>query len=175
MANKKIGHVAKKRRGCTMRDVSSWKWVRAMAAHFKQEGKLFVPSCTELIKTSHGRDRAPQNPDWYYIRCAAVLRRIYMRPGTGTGGLSKPFGNKKNRGSQPEITTRAARGLLHWCCKSLEGLKLIQKGKTSGRCVSKLGRQKADTIASNLFYRRKAAATGTRDAKKKKAAKKVTK
>ena len=167
-SGKKFGNVGK-RKGATIRDVRASRWVRAMAAHFKQEGKLFVPNCTELVKTSHGRERAPQNADWYYIRCASVLRSIYLRPGTGYGGLSKRYGIKKNRGSQPEITSRASRGLLHWCCKSLEGLKLIAKGKESGRVVTKDGRKKADTIAFNVLIRRKAGASATT---KKAAAKK---
>ena len=155
VAAKRIGNVGK-RKGATLRDVRPLRWVKAMAQHLKQEGKLFVPNCTEFMKTSHGRERAPQNPDWYFIRCASVLRAIYVRPGTGYGGMSKRFGIKKNRGSQPEITTRAARGLLHWCCRSLEGLKLIAKGKESGRVITKEGRKKSDTIAFNVLIRRKA-------------------
>ena len=155
VAAKKIGNVGK-RKGATVRDVHTQRWVKAMASHLKQEGKLFVPRCSELIKTSHGRERAPQNPDWYYVRCAAVLRAIYLRPGTGYGGLSKRFSNKKNRGSQPEQYQKAARGPLHWCCRSLEGLKLIQKGKTSGRIITKDGRKKVDTVAFNVLIRRTA-------------------
>jgi len=97
-----------KRKGATVKDVKPFRWIKVMAKHLKQEGKLFVPNCADFIKTSHGRERAPQNPDWYYMRCAAVLRRIYIRPGVGMGGLAKKFASKKNRGSQPEITCKAA-------------------------------------------------------------------
>lgn len=159
VAPRKNTHTSKKRKGATVRDVKTFRFIKVMASHLKQSGKLFVPNCAEYIKTSHGREKAPENPDWYYIRCAAVLRRIYLRPGTGLGGLSKKFGSKKNRGSQPEITTRAATGPLHWACKSLEGLKYISKGKVSGRILTKEGRRVADTIAANIFFHRKADAT----------------
>ena len=152
-AKKKVGPVGK-RKGATIRDVRAVRWIKVMAKHLKAEGKLFVPNCAEYIKTSHGRERAPANPDWYYIRAAAVLRRIYLRPGVGLGGLAKVFANKKNRGSQPEITCPAARGPLHWVCKSLEGLKLVAKGKESGRVLTQTGRKRCDTIASNVIYRR---------------------
>ena len=157
-----------KRVGATVKDVKPFRWIKVMAKHMKQEGKLFVPNCTEYIKTSHGRERAPQNPDWYYMRCAAVLRRIYLRPGVGLGGLSKKFANKKNRGSRPEITTRAAKGPLHWACKSLEGLKLVTKGKESGRVLTREGRKRCDTIASNVIYRRAPTAGAAKKAAKKK-------
>ena len=163
---KNVGTVGK-RRGATIKDVKAFRWIKVMAKHLKQEGKLFVPNCTEYIKTSHGRERAPQNLDWYYIRCAAVLRRVYIRPGVGLGGLSKKFSNKKNRGSRPEIYCKAAKGPLHWCCKSLEGLKLIVKGKESGRVLTKEGRKRCDTIASNVLYRSAPSAAGAKPAAKK--------
>ena len=167
VSKKKVGPVGK-RKGATIKDVKTFRWIKVMANHLKQEGKLFVPNCAEFIKTSHGRERAPQNPDWYYMRAAAVLRRIYIRPGVGLGGLAKKFANKKNRGSQPEITTKAAKGPLHWACKSLEGLKLVGKGKESGRVLTSAGRKRCDTIASNVIYRRAPSAAGAKKATKKK-------
>lgn len=151
---KKFGNVGK-RKGATVRDVPAYKWVKAMASQFKREGKLQVPNIAELVKTSHGRERAPQNADWYYLRAAAVLRHIYLRPGNGYGGLAKAFAIKKNNGSKPERTTKAATGPLHWACKSLEGLKLIAKGKGHGRVVTKEGRKRADTVAFNVKIHRR--------------------
>ncbi|EPY29798.1 small subunit ribosomal protein S19e [Angomonas deanei] len=153
--NSKIRRIGRKK-GATLRDVNAWRWIKVCAAHFKREGKLFVPNCTEIVKTSHGRERAPQNPDWYYIRCAAVLRAIYLRPGEGYGGLSKRFGNKKNNGSCPEHTVRSARGLLHWSCKSLSKLGLLEKGLSDqgGHRVTKQGRKVADALAFQVQIRK---------------------
>ena len=155
-----------RRKGATMRDVSAYKWIRAMAAHLKQSGKLFVPNCTELMKQSHGNQRAPENPDWYFYRAASVLRHVYIHPGTGYGGLGKAFAIKKNNGSRPEKTVKATRGLLHWVCRSLEGLKLIAKGKAKGRVLTREGRRKADAIAFNVKSGRKAVGAGKKTAKK---------
>ncbi len=162
-AKKRVGNVGK-RKGATVRDVPANKWIKAMAAQFKREGKILVPTCTDFLKTSHGRERAPQNHDWYYYRVASVLRHIYLRPGTGYGGMSKSFGNKKNKGSKPEATVRAATGPIHWACKSLEGLKLITKGKGKGRVLTRTGRKTADSVAFNAKIHRRIA--GTKKAKK---------
>ena len=155
-----------RRKGATVRDVSANKWVRAMAGHLKQSGKLFVPNCTELMKQCNANQRAPQNPDWYFYRCAAVLRRVYCRPGTGYGGMGKAFGMLKNNGSRPEKTVKALRGLLHWACRSLEGLKLIQKGKEQGRILTREGRRACDTIAFNVKSGRKTVGAGKKTTKK---------
>lgn len=154
-ATKKFGNVGK-RKGATVRDVPANKWCKAVAQQLKREGKIFVPTCSDLTKTSHGRERAPQSNDWYYMRCASVMRRIYVRPGTGYGGLSKAYGNLKNRGCKPERTIRAATGPLHWACKSLEGLKLITKGKGKGRVMTPAGKKLADTVAFNVKIHRMA-------------------
>ena len=29
------------------------------------------------------KELAPYDPDWYYIRAAAIVRKIYLRQGTG--------------------------------------------------------------------------------------------
>ncbi|RNF03981.1 putative ribosomal protein S19 [Trypanosoma rangeli] len=149
----KIRRVGKKR-GATLKDVHAWRWIKTCAKYLKQEGKIMVPNCTEIVKTSHGRERAPQNPDWYYVRCAAVLRALYLRPGEGYGGLSKRFSIKKNRGSRPEITTRASRGLLHWSCKSLTKLGLVEKCTESGHRLTRRGRKVSDTLAFQVHVRR---------------------
>ena len=48
---------------------------------------------------------------------------------------------------------------LHWACKSLEGLKLIAKGKGKGRVLTKEGRKRADTVAFNVKIHRRHATT----------------
>ena len=154
-----------KRKGATMMDVPANKWIKTMAQHLKQSGKCFVPNCTELMKPSHANQLAPSNEDWYFYRCAAVLRRVYNRPGVGYTSLAKSFSMKKNNGSRPEKTIYAARGLLHWVCRSLEGVNLIAKGKQSGRVITKEGKRKADAIAFNVK-------TGRKDVAGKKKAKK---
>ncbi|CBZ30389.1 putative 40S ribosomal protein S19 protein [Leishmania mexicana MHOM/GT/2001/U1103] len=143
-----------KRKGATLKDVSAWRWIKTAARHFKQEGKIFVPNCTEIMKSSHGRERAPQNPDWYYIRCAAVLRAIYLRPGVGYGGLSKRFGNKKNYGSRPEHTVTSSTGPLHWACKSLTKLGLVEPGAQSGQRLTRKGHKFADSLAFQVQIRK---------------------
>ncbi|EPY30128.1 small subunit ribosomal protein S19e [Strigomonas culicis] len=156
--NCKVRRIGKKK-GAVLRDVNAWRWIKTAAAHFKREGKIMVPNCTEIMKSSHGRERAPQNKDWYYIRCAAVLRALYLRPGEGYGGLSKRFAKKKNNGSRPEHTVRAATGLLHWACKSLSKLGLLEKvndseGNPNGQRVTKKGRKVVDSLAFQVQIRK---------------------
>jgi small subunit ribosomal protein S19e len=78
--------------GVTLRDVSADKFIAAYAEVLKNNDKFVLPKWVDIIKTGVNRELAPYDPDWYYIRAAAIIRKIYLRPGTGVGALRKRFG-----------------------------------------------------------------------------------
>lgn len=39
-------------------------------------GKIEVPTWVDIVKTSHGNELAPYDPDWYYVRAGGLLLRI---------------------------------------------------------------------------------------------------
>ena len=51
-----------------------------------------VPEWVELVKTSKAKEQGPYDPDWFYVRCAAVARHIYKRPCVGVGAVRKIYG-----------------------------------------------------------------------------------
>ena len=102
--------------GCiTVRDVPAPKFISAYADVLKNNDKFIVPKWADIVKTGVSRELAPYDPDWYYIRAgqlvfyrnfvifiliclslllvlAAIVRKVYLRPGTGVGALRKRFG-----------------------------------------------------------------------------------
>ena len=88
--------------GVTVKDVTSHDFVIAYAAHLKRIGKIEVPKWADLVKTGTTRELAPYDPDWYYIRAAAIARRVYLRGGIGVGAFKRIFGGRKMRGTRPE-------------------------------------------------------------------------
>jgi hypothetical protein len=103
-----------KKKGVTVRDVEPAKFISAYADVLKNNDKFIVPKWVDLVKTGVGKELAPYDPDWYHIRAgniyccylcfhvviffmvsfvAAIIRKIYLRPGSGVGSLSKKFGN----------------------------------------------------------------------------------
>lgn len=86
----------------TVKDVSSHDFVIAYAAHLKRIGKIEVPKWADLVKTSVHKELAPYDPDWYYIRAAAIARRVYLRNGIGVGAFKRIFGGRRMRGTIPE-------------------------------------------------------------------------
>jgi len=139
-------------RPVTVRDVDSAAFVNAYAAHLKQQGKLDLPDWVEYIKTSRARELPPQDKDWYYIRCAAIARRIYLRPGTGTGGLTKVFSSGNYRkGVKPNHHTLASAGNIRHALQQLGKLGIIEAHGDKGRRVSKQGQRDLDRIAQSVL------------------------
>ena len=63
----------------SVKDVSQQDFVVAMAAHLKKSGKMKVPEWVDLVKTNVGKELAPYDEDWFYVRCASIARHIYVR------------------------------------------------------------------------------------------------
>jgi small subunit ribosomal protein S19e len=142
--DKKVG-------GTTVKDVAAAAFVKAYAQHLKRQGKIEVPKWVDYVKTSTARELAPYDPDWFYIRCASIARKIYLRPNTGVGALTKVYGSNHRRGAKSEHFKEASSGLLRYMVKQLEAVKVLEKtvnGK--GRKISKIGQQDLDRIAAHV-------------------------
>ena len=64
----------------------------------KKNDKIKQPKWTDFCKTAVGRELAPYDPDWLYIRAAAIARKVYLRGHTGVGRMTHLFGGKERNG-----------------------------------------------------------------------------
>uniref|UniRef100_A0A6U4HGD5 40S ribosomal protein S19 n=1 Tax=Phaeomonas parva TaxID=124430 RepID=A0A6U4HGD5_9STRA len=101
--------------------------------------------------TGPHKELAPNDPDWYFIRCASIARRVYLRPGCGIGNLRDWYGGSKSRGVRPQHHSKASAGIIRACLKQLEEMRIVEKCGKSGRRVSQVvGRREMDTIAGQV-------------------------
>lgn len=82
---------------------------------------------------------------------AAIIRKIYLRQGTGVGALKKRFGSNFRRGAVPEKHQDAAGGLIRKICLTLDDLDLTEKCPKGGRKVTKIGQQALDLVAGQVL------------------------
>ncbi|CAM9267988.1 unnamed protein product [Choristocarpus tenellus] len=134
-------------RGITVRDVAPADFIKAYADHLKNTGRVELPSWCDLVKTAPHKEMCPFDPDWYYIRAAAIARKVYLRPGRGVGGLSKAFGTKARRGAMTNVHKPASSGIIRHILQQLETLKVVEKVGNGGRQVTRVGQQDLDRIA----------------------------
>mmetsp|Transcript_9255 Transcript_9255/g.34234 ORF Transcript_9255/g.34234 Transcript_9255/m.34234 type:complete len:141 (-) Transcript_9255:49-471(-) len=134
----------------TLKDVTPQKFIAAYAAHLKKGGKIQLPAYVDIVKTGHQRELAPLDSDWYYTRCAAVARQLYLKP-RGVGSLRKIFGKKKNYGSAPEHRSQGAGGIIRSTLQQLENLGIVEKNAKGGRIITSFGRQEIDKVANSVL------------------------
>jgi len=137
--------------GCiTVRDVAAPAFIAAYAEVLKNNDKFVVPKWADTVKTGVFKELAPYDPDWYFIRAAAIVRKIYLRQGTGVGALKKRFGGAYRRGARPEIHRDAAGGLIRTILIALDELKITEKSAKGGRKISRVGQQALDLVAGQV-------------------------
>ena len=66
----------------TVRDVPAPAFIAAYAEVLKNNDKFVVPKWADVVKTGVHKELAPYDPDWYFIRAAAIARKIYLRQGS---------------------------------------------------------------------------------------------
>jgi len=78
----------------TAYDVPAEPLIKKLAEKLRDEFKIAPPEWSKWVKTGVHKERQPDNPDWWHIRVAAILRKVYMRGPIGTERLRAMFGGK---------------------------------------------------------------------------------
>ncbi|CAB4061301.1 RP-S19e [Lepeophtheirus salmonis] len=133
----------------SVKDVDQQVFVKALAAFFKKSGKVKLPDYVDYVKTNIAKELAPYDEDWFYIRCASVVRHIYIRSPIGVSTVRKIYGVRKNNGSCPSHWSRGSGTVARDALQTLEELKLVRK-ENGGRVLTSQGRKDLDRIASQI-------------------------
>eukprot|EP00178_Gracilaria_changii_P023800 TRINITY_DN71922_c0_g1_i1.p1 TRINITY_DN71922_c0_g1~~TRINITY_DN71922_c0_g1_i1.p1 ORF type:complete len:152 (+),score=25.26 TRINITY_DN71922_c0_g1_i1:33-488(+) len=136
--------------GVTVKDVDAQAFVAAYAKYLKRSGKIKLPKYVDYAKTGTHKELSPADPDWYYVRCASIARRIYVRGGLGVGWLARAYGHNKRDGVRRNHHQAAATGIIRHCIMSLEKMKVLEKSKNGGRQCTSTGRRDLDRIATRM-------------------------
>ncbi|BGP56318.1 hypothetical protein JCM8202_005283 [Rhodotorula sphaerocarpa] len=135
-----------------VRDVSADAFINAYAQHLKRSGKLEVPVWVDVVKTGTGKELAPYDPDWFYIRTAAVARHIYLRKHVGVGALQKLHGGAVNRGNRPSHHRDGSGSVERKILQGLEKINVLEKDTArGGRRISIDGQRDLDRIATAVM------------------------
>lgn len=116
-----------------------------------------VPEQMDIIKTAKFKELAPNDPDWFYTRCASILRHLYHRRPAGVGAITKIYGGRKRNGVHPSHFCRSADGAARKALQSLEAVKLIEKHPDGGRVLTPQGQRHLDHIANQIVTKQRAA------------------
>jgi len=129
----------------TVYDVEANRLI-AKAAEKLKGMKLPKPAFVGLVKSGAHSSRPPQHSDFWYFRCASILRQAYIGNVVGVQRLRTHYGGRKRRGVKPEKHTRAGGSTIRKAMQELEKAGLLAKQKV-GRILTAKGRKFLDLAA----------------------------
>lgn len=143
-------------------DVEPNKFMDVLAKKLENEYKLSVPKYAGYVKTGSFKERLPEQDNFWYIRCASIMRKMY-RDVIGVSKLRKLYGGKKKHSFKNRKRTKAAGSLIRDALQELEGADLIKKvveerrnskdrlvKVIKGRTLTPKGRKLLDGVALSL-------------------------
>ena len=110
-----------------------------------------APSWASFVKTGSHADRPPHEKDWWHIRCASILRKIYLHGPIGINDLRKEYGGGKPVGYGAAHHRDAGGAIIRNAIHGLEKLGYVEKVEKKGRIVTKQGMQKLDRLATEIL------------------------
>ncbi|MES0324880.1 MAG: 30S ribosomal protein S19e [Candidatus Bathyarchaeia archaeon] len=135
----------------TAYDVPANVLINRLSGYMKENIREIQPAdWAGFVKTGSHVERMPQNPDWWYVRSASVLRKLYMNGPVGVSRLRKEYGGRKRRGVRPAHFAKAGGNILRSILQQLEQAGLAQKDGTKGRVVSGKGRSLLDAMSTQI-------------------------
>ncbi len=132
-------------------DVPPSSLIERLAQYLKNNLEAIKPPQWALyVKTSVHTEKAPENIDWWYVRCASLLRKVYMKGPIGIERLRSEYGGRKDRGVRPEHTRKGSGAIVRNALKQLEEAGLLMTLKQRGRVVTPEGRRVLDLVSTEV-------------------------
>jgi small subunit ribosomal protein S19e len=146
----------------SIKEVDPELFINKLAERLKNEKIITQPEWALYVKTGVSRERPPENPDWWYIRAASILRRIAIDGPVGVSRLRTYYGSRQRRGSQPEKFRKGSGKIIRTILQQFEKAGLIEQikddtTKTSkkyikkGRILTKQGEKLINEIIKSIM------------------------
>jgi small subunit ribosomal protein S19e len=125
--------------------------IKKLAKYLKDNiDEIVPPPWTPLVKTGSHTQRPPRNPDWWFTRCASLLRKIYLKGPIGISRLRSEYGGRVDRGVRPEHVRKGGGAAVRKPIQQLEAAALVKPSGNRGRVVTKEGRRLLDILSTEI-------------------------
>jgi small subunit ribosomal protein S19e len=137
----------------TVYDVPADELIRRTAAYLRENVLEVSPHpLASLVKTSSQRENPPESADFWYVRCASILRKIYVGRFVGIDGLRKVYGGRwGGRGDVGKHRRRSGGAMIRACLKQLEAAGLVRTVDKRGRTLTEKAIALLDTLADEVL------------------------
>jgi small subunit ribosomal protein S19e len=124
------------------------KLVEAIAEKLKEYPEISPPKGSEFWKTAFFKELAPQDSEnFWYIRCASLLRKIKKFGPIGVNKLRKFYGGRNRKGPGLNHSAKGSGKIIRVALQQLEKANLIEIMEKEGRIVSAEGTSLLERMA----------------------------
>ena len=132
-------------------DIPSSILIERLAKHLKEEvDEINPPAWTLFARTGVHTQRPPTNPDWWFVRSASILRKIYVKGPIGIELLRQEYGGRKDGGVKPEHAAKGSGSIIRNVIRQLSTAGLVKTYRTQGRIVTNDGRRLLDRLSTEI-------------------------
>ena len=125
--------------------------IERLARYLREEVDVVVPPAwSSFVKTSSHSQRPPQNKDWWFTRCASLLRKIYVKEPIGVERLRSEYGGRSDRGVRPEHASKGSGAIIRKALQQLQAAGLVEPLRNRGRVVTSEGRRLLDKLSTEI-------------------------
>jgi len=135
----------------TVYDVPAKELIDAIAKKLQNDDAISIPEANVFSTAGVSKENPPTNKDWWYTRCASILRKIYVSNVIGIEHLRAEYGGKKNRGSKPYRARSGSGTIVRRALQQLEKSGYVSKIKGKGRTLTPKGRSFLDNASNEVM------------------------
>jgi small subunit ribosomal protein S19e len=138
----------------SVKDVNAAKLIAAAKEELKKLEQIKPAEWATYAKSGSHRSRPPEQTDFWYVRAASLMRRIYIDGPVGTEKLKTFYGGRKRRGTKPARFRKASGSVIRKLLQQLEQTGLVEKPKNGkGRMLTNKGRKFMDNLAYKVHVK----------------------
>lgn len=135
----------------TVYDVPPKDLINAVAKKLQNEETIVIPEANIFSRTGVDKENPPTEKDWWYTRCASILRKIYINDVIGIERLRAEYGGKRDKGSKPYKARRGSGSIVRRAIQQLEKAGYVTKIKGKGRVLTPKGKSFLDNTSNEVI------------------------
>ncbi|MEM3546099.1 MAG: 30S ribosomal protein S19e [Candidatus Bathyarchaeia archaeon] len=138
----------------TVYDVPADVLIKRLAEELKENfPEVIPPPWAMFVKTGCFKERVPVDSDWWYVRAASILRKLYIKGPLGVSRLATEYGGRKRGRRRPPHFRKAGRNHIRKILQQLEKSGLVHKVDRKGRHLTSKAVSFLDSLATDIVKR----------------------
>ena len=135
----------------TVFDVPAKELIDEVAKKLQGDDNIKTPEENMFTRTGINKENPPLDPNWWYVRCAAIMRKIYIKNQIGIEHLRAEYGGSRDKGSKPYKAVKGSGTVVRRAVQQLEKAGYVGKIRGKGRVLTGKGRAFMDSTSNEIM------------------------